>query len=83
MSLGGPAVPEQPERRCQRQPLPASVPATARLQRQTLGPGFAPALVLAVMGQLSERFVMQHCLPSFPRGFGRVRRRSDQRELRS
>ena len=52
MALGRAAVPEQPECGCERQPLPAPVLTTARLQRQTLGLGFASALVLTVMGQL-------------------------------
>ena len=83
MAVGGPAVPEQPERGLQRQPLPALVPATARLQRQALGLGLASTLVLAVMGQLSKRFVVQHVHPSFPCDFGRVRRTREQVELRS
>ena len=69
MALGGAAVAEQPECGVQRQPLPAPVLTTARLPCQPLSLGFAPALVLTVMGQLSERFVMQHCSPSLPCGF--------------
>lgn len=57
------AVPEQPERRFQRQPA-TPLPLTACLPGQTLGLGFASALLLTIMGQLSERFVMQHCFPS-------------------
>ena len=84
MALGGAtAVPEQAERGFQRPPLSTPVLLTARLQRQTLSFGFAPSFLLTVMGQLSERFVVQHCHPSFPREFGRVRRNRDQRELRS
>ena len=70
MALGGSAVTEQSECGFQRQPLPAPVLTTASLQRQTLGLGLAPALVLTVMGQLSKRFVVQHVHPSFPREFG-------------
>lgn len=71
MALGGAAaVPEQPERSLQRQPPPAPVPTTACLQRQTLGLRFASALLLTIMGQLSKRFVVQHCYPSFPHGVG-------------
>jgi hypothetical protein len=69
---GAAAVPEQPERGVQRQPLPAPVLRAARLQRQTLGLGFASALVLTVMGQLSKSFVMQHVHPSFPGVVGRA-----------
>jgi hypothetical protein len=83
MALGCAAVPEQSECGFQRQPLPASVLATARLQRQAPGLGFASALVLTVMGQLSKRFVVQHVHPSFPRPFGCMRRNRGQRELRS
>ena len=83
MALGGPAVPEQSECRCQRQPLPAPVLTTARLQRQALSLGFASALELADMGQLSKRFVVQHVHPSFPRAFGRVRRNRGRQEPRS
>jgi hypothetical protein len=71
MALGGAAaVPEHPECSLQRQPLPAPVLTTARLQRQAVSLGFAPALVLTVMGQLSKRFVVQHRDHSFPRGVG-------------
>ena len=53
MALGGAAaVPEQPECGFQRQPLPAPVLTTSRLQCEAVGLGFAPALVLTVMGQL-------------------------------
>jgi hypothetical protein len=53
MALGGAAaVPEQPECGLQRQPLPAPVLTTSRLQGETVSLGFAPALVLTVMGQL-------------------------------
>ena len=53
MALGGAAaVPEQPECGFQRQSASAFVPLTARLQRQTLGLGFASALLLTIMGQL-------------------------------
>ena len=70
MALGGAAaVPEQPERSFQRPPLPAPVLTTARLQRQTLSFGLAPAFLLTVMGQLSKRFVVQHVHPSFPSEF--------------
>jgi hypothetical protein len=51
MALGA-AVPEQPECGVQQQPLPAVVLTTARLACQPLSVGFAPALVLTVMGQL-------------------------------
>jgi hypothetical protein len=69
MALGGAAaVPEQPECGPQRQPLPTPVLTTARLPCQTLSLGFASALVLTVMGQLSKRFVVQHVHPSFPPG---------------
>jgi hypothetical protein len=65
MGLGGAtAMPEQPECGGERQ-LPTPVPATACLQRQALGLGLAPALVLTIMGQLSKRFVVQHVHPSF------------------
>jgi hypothetical protein len=70
MALGGAAVPEQPERGFQRQPLPTPVLMTARVQRQTLGLRFASALLLTIMGQLKKRFVVQHCHPSFPYEFG-------------
>jgi hypothetical protein len=60
-------VPEQPERGFQRQPLPAPVLTTAGPQRQALRIGFASALLLTIMGQLSKRFVVQHVHPSFPR----------------
>ena len=70
MALGGAAaVPEQPECGLQRQPLPTPVLTTARLQRQAVSLGLAPALVLPVMGQLSKRFVVQHVHPSFRREF--------------
>ena len=53
MALGGAAaVPEQPECGLQRQPLPAPVLTTSRLQCEAVSLGFAPALVLTVMGQL-------------------------------
>jgi hypothetical protein len=68
MAVGSPAVPEQPERGLQRQPLPMPVLTTARLQRQALSLGFASALLLTVMGQLSKRFVVRHVHPSFPPG---------------
>jgi hypothetical protein len=42
---------------------------TACLQRQAVSLGFAPALVLTVMGQLSKRFVVQHVHPSLRCGF--------------
>jgi hypothetical protein len=74
MAPGGAAVPEQPERGFQRQPLPASVLTTAGLQCQALRLGFASALLLTVMGQLSKRFVVQHVHPSFPRDSEQVRR---------
>jgi len=70
MAVGGAAVPEQSECGLQRQPLPAPVLTTASQQRQTLGLGFAPALVLTVMGQLTKRFVVQHVHPSFPHELG-------------
>ena len=74
MALGrAAAVPEQPERGVQRQPLPAPVLRAARLQRQTLGLSFASVCVLTVMGQLSKSFVMQHVHPSFPGACGRDR----------
>ena len=76
---GAAAVPEQPECGFQRQPLPAPVLTTARLQRQALSLGFASALLLTVMGQLKKRFVVQHVHPSFPCEFGRVRRNREQR----
>jgi len=70
MAVGGAAaVPEQPECGVQRQPLPTPVLTTARLQRQALSRGFAQALLLTVMGQLSKRFVVQHVHPSLRRGF--------------
>ena len=69
MAVGCPAVPEQPERGFQGQPLPTPVLTTARLQRQALSLGFASALLLTVMGQLSKRFVVQHVHPSFSRDF--------------
>ena len=62
--MSRPAVPEQPERRFQRQ-LPAPLPLTACLPGQTLGLGLVQALLLTVMGQLSKSFVMQHVHPSF------------------
>ena len=69
MALRGPAtVPQQPERGLQRQP-PSPLPPTASLQRQAPGRRFASALLLMIMGQLSERFVVQHCSPSLPCGF--------------
>ena len=68
MALGGAAVPEQPECGLQRQPLPTPVLTTACLQGQAVSLGFAPALVLTVMGQLSKRFVVQqHVHPSLRR----------------
>ena len=76
-------VPEEPERGVQRQPLPAPVLTTARLQRQPLGRSLVPALLQAVMGQLSKRFVVQHVHPSFPREFGYERRDRGQENLRS
>jgi len=45
--------------------LAAPLPLPASLQRQALGLGLAPALLLAVTGQLSKSFVMQHVHPSF------------------
>lgn len=73
MALGGAAgVPKPAERSFQRQPLPTPVLTTARLQRQTLSLGFAQALVLTVMDQLSKRFVVQHVHPSFPHEFACV-----------
>ena len=66
-------MPEQSERGVQRQPLPAPVLRAARLQGQTLSFGFASALVLTVMGQLSKSFVMQHVHPSSPGAVGRDR----------
>jgi hypothetical protein len=68
MAVGGPAVPEQPERGFQRQSLPTPVLTTARLQCQALVLSLASALLLTVMGQLSKRFVVQHVHPSFPPG---------------
>jgi hypothetical protein len=66
MALGrAAALPTQPERGLERQ-QPAPLPTTACLQGQTLSLGFASALLLTVMGQLSKRFVVQHCHPSFP-----------------
>ena len=70
MDLGGAAaVPQQPERRFQRQP-PAPLPTRARLPRQTFSFGFAPTRLLAVKGQLSKSFVVQHVHPSFRRAVG-------------
>ena len=57
-------VPEQPERRFQRQVL-APLPLTARLPGQTLGVSLALAQLLTIKGQLSKSFVMQHVHPSF------------------
>ena len=70
MALGGAAaVPEQSECGLQRQPLPAPVLTASRLQGETVSLGFAPALLLTVMGQLSKRFVVQHVHPSLRREF--------------
>ena len=70
MALGGAAaVPEQPECGLQRQPLPAPVLTTSRLQCEAVSLGFAPALVLTVMGQRSKRYVVQHVHPSLRREF--------------
>ena len=70
MALGGAAgVPKPAERSFQRQPLPTPVLTTARLHCQAVSLGFAQALVLTVMGQLSKRFVVQHVHPSLRRGF--------------
>lgn len=69
MALRGPAtVPQEPECGLERQPL-APLPTTASLQRQALDLSLASALLLMVMGQLSERFVVQHCSPSLPCDF--------------
>lgn len=57
-------VPEQPERRFQRQLL-APLLLTPRLPGQTLGVGLALAQLLTIKGQLSKSFVMQHVHPSF------------------
>ena len=62
--MSRPAVPEQPERRSQRQPA-TPLPLTACLPGHTLGLGLAQALLLTVMGQLLKSFVMQHVHPSF------------------
>jgi hypothetical protein len=52
MDLGGAAaVPQQPERRFQRQP-PAPLPACASLPRQPFSFCFAQTLLLAFKGQL-------------------------------
>ena len=70
MALRVPApMPEPTERGVQGQP-PALLLPSACLTGQALGLGRAPALTLAVMGQLSECFVVQHCHPSLPRVFG-------------
>ena len=70
MALGGAAaVPEQSKCGLKRQPLPTPVLTTARLQRQAVSLGFAPALELTGMGQLSKRFVVQHVHPSLRCGF--------------
>ena len=62
--MSRPAVPEQPERRFQRQPA-TPLPLTARLTGQPLGLGLASAQLLTIKGQLSKSFVMQHVHPSF------------------
>lgn len=64
---GATAVSEQSEGGVQCEPLPPALPATASLQRQALRLAFLSPLLLAIMGQLSKSFVMQHVLPSFPR----------------
>ena len=69
MALGVPAAMPEPERGVQGQP-PALLLASACLRCQALGLGRAPALPLAVMGQLSKCFVMQHFRHSLWRGFG-------------
>lgn len=62
------AVPDQLERGIEREtPTTPLLPAT-RLRGQAFRLGFASALLLPVMGQLSKGFVVQHCLPSFPPG---------------
>lgn len=63
------AVPQQPERGTERETPPAALLPAPCLQGQALGLGFASALLLQVTGQLSENFVMKHCLPSFPHEF--------------
>lgn len=73
LAVGGAAVAEPSERGVQRQPLPAPVPTAAGLQCQALCLGLAPALLLTVMGQLSECFVVQHVHPSFRRAVSRDR----------
>ena len=67
----------------QQQPPLTPLPLSARLQGQTLGLGFAPALLLVVTGQLSKSFVMQHVHPSFRCLFGRARWNRGQENLRS
>lgn len=62
----GAATPEQLERGIERRALSALLSAPS-LRGQPLCLGFAPELQLPVMGQLSERFVVQHCHPSFPK----------------
>jgi hypothetical protein len=69
MTLRRTAAVEQLERGIEcRAPAAPLLPAP-RLQGQALRLGFASALQLPVMGQLSKSFVMQHFLPSFPRCF--------------
>ena len=75
-------VPEQPQRRFQRQ-LPSPLPLTARLPGQTLGLGLALTQLLTIMGQLSKSFVMQHVHPSLLRAVDSSRCDNEQENLRS
>jgi hypothetical protein len=62
---GAAAVPEQLECGVERAPAPVP-PAGAGLAGQPLSRGLVQPLSLQLMGQLSEYFVVQHFLPSFP-----------------
>lgn len=80
---GTAAVPEQLERGSQSEAPPRPPPAATSPQRQALGLGFASALLLPIMGQLSKRFVVQHVLPSFPSEIAERERNWKQENLRS
>lgn len=60
----------QLERRVQCQPPSASLPPTARLQRETFCLGLVPKLLSAIMAQLLKCLVVQHGTSSFPVSWG-------------
>jgi len=62
----GTATPEQLEHGIECRALAALLMPAPRLRGEPFRFAVAPALQLQVMGQLSERFVMQHFHPSFP-----------------